>query len=343
MNKINFLTYNILQKPIGTNVVPNEYKSERLKLFCDEYLLSFDILALQECFDSGNIRPYNLLKHAHRAGFQYFCKDPDPPLFSKQLVNGGLMILSKHPIVDYEHVFYPYSITKDRIISKGVMWAKIQLPGTPHFLHVFNTHLHAFFSYIDIDDQVRCHVRRTQQLLILKDFVRRILNKNYKHGDLAIIVGDLNVDSVNNSFPFDDVITAFEITPEEKERLRTKNEFDFYKRVLEFNNTDFKVVHTYHEDQGHFPITYGKYTVNENGEKIPYEKVVTHESEQFDSTSLDYVLELKVTEHLKKEKEDGIRILPGSLKVEEFKVKHEVLTQISDHFGISLQIGNPIR
>lgn len=333
----------MLQKPIGTNVVPNEYKSERLKLFCDEYLHSYDILALQECFDSGNIHPYNLLKHAHRAGFQYFCKDPDPHLFSKQMINGGLLILSKHPIVDFEHTFYPCNITKDRIIAKGVIWAKIKLPGTPHFLHVFNTHLHAFFSFIDFDNQIRCHVRRTEQLLVLKDFVRRILNRHYKHGDLAVIVGDLNVDCINNKFPFEEVIKAFEVTEGEKEQLRTTNEFDFYKRVLELNNTDFKVTHTYHEDQGHYPITYGKYTVNEKGERIPYEKVITHESEQFDSTSLDYILELKVTEYAKKPKEDGIRIIPGSLKVEEFQVNHEILTQISDHFGISLQIENPMR
>ena len=45
-DSIKFLTYNTYQKPMGLNVVKNEFKSERNNLFGDKIIENFDILAL---------------------------------------------------------------------------------------------------------------------------------------------------------------------------------------------------------------------------------------------------------------------------------------------------------
>jgi endonuclease/exonuclease/phosphatase family metal-dependent hydrolase len=338
MNDFSFLTYNMLQKPIGMNSVANEYKTERLKLFCDHYLLKFDILALQECFDSLNSRPYNFLKRSHKAGFKYFCKNPEPSLRKMPFVDGGLLILSKFPIIESDHVFYPESITADRIMAKGALWSLIDIPHSNSRLHVFNTHMQAFFSKCSDSLQIQCHIRRIEQIMVLKDFIKKTLATHFKIGDLVLLAGDLNINALNCHLPFNDILSAFDVDQNILPSLCTSSEFDFYKRIFEFNNASFKINHAFHEDLGYYPVTCGRYFEDEHGKRHPFEDVITDSDDRFDNAGLDYVLELKIVNGSNSVYKSKLNIRPGSLKVEEFLVKHHILTQLSDHFGISMKI-----
>jgi endonuclease/exonuclease/phosphatase family metal-dependent hydrolase len=338
MRELSFLTYNMLQKPIGVNAVSNEFKNERLELFCELYINKFDIIAFQECFDSLNTRPYNLLKNAHRRGFKYFCKNPEPLLFKKPFIDGGLLILSKYPICESEHIYYSESVTIDRVMAKGVLWAKIKIPKSKYFVHVFNTHMQAYFSACSDQKQTECHIRRVEQLIILKKFVIEILTKNFTKGDLVIIAGDLNINSLNQKFNYQEVVSALNLKPEDLKSFSTPNEFDFYKTILEFQNRLFKVVHAFYKDQGHYPVTSGKCTKDTKGQLIPFETVISDKASRMDNSSIDYILEIKIDSVPRIDWRDDIKIKQGSFRIEEFLVNHPRITQLSDHFGLSFKI-----
>ena len=65
---------------------------------------------------------------AQQAGLPYHVCNPTPWFFSRQLDHGGLLILSRYPIVDSDfHEFTPVNILADVLAAKGLLYAKIEL------------------------------------------------------------------------------------------------------------------------------------------------------------------------------------------------------------------------
>jgi hypothetical protein len=51
---------------------------------------------------------------------------PDvPSFFSGYATDGGLLILSRFPIIEQEFCPYPYGVVSDALSYKGVLYAKI--------------------------------------------------------------------------------------------------------------------------------------------------------------------------------------------------------------------------
>lgn len=97
---------------------------------------NFDIICNQEIFDFVNLyRKQKLVTYAQKAGFLYFCNCDPAPLFSNAYLDGGLMILSRFPIVEHEFKPYRYGTLSDAMTHKGVLYAKIDVAG--RILHLF--------------------------------------------------------------------------------------------------------------------------------------------------------------------------------------------------------------
>lgn len=96
-------------------------------------------------------------RHLHTAGFHYIAEPPPHPWHF--LVDGGLMIVSRLPIVETDFYCYPNGIHADALAAKGVLYAKIDAssrffennlecgPDNKKYIHVFCTHLQA--SYME--------------------------------------------------------------------------------------------------------------------------------------------------------------------------------------------------
>jgi sphingomyelin phosphodiesterase len=142
--RIRLLTYNIFCRPppINTNI---DYKDSRLNDFMDQ-LKNFDIICFQELFTTLNDRKHRMIREGATQGLKYYLAPKVPSFFSKYLVDSGLLILSRYPIV--EHDFYEYflNISGDATTDKGVLYSKIEIKKNK-FLFLFNTHLQA--SYFD--------------------------------------------------------------------------------------------------------------------------------------------------------------------------------------------------
>ena len=90
---IKILTYNIFERPIIKNN-ENDYKQERLDEFI-KHFNEYDIICLQEMFGSLNTRKDQIIKKAIKAGFFFYADVSPPSFFSKSLIDGGLLVLSR--------------------------------------------------------------------------------------------------------------------------------------------------------------------------------------------------------------------------------------------------------
>lgn len=89
-----------------------------------------------------------------KKGFLHHSSSPSPSFFSTFLLDGGLAILSKHPIVSSKFYPYTFGIFSDGTCQKGVLYSKIIL-GNKH-LHLFNTHTQA--SYPTTEEEIVIHI-----------------------------------------------------------------------------------------------------------------------------------------------------------------------------------------
>jgi len=91
----------------------------------------------------------SFLLWVNKAGFNYYCHSSKPGYFEKYLTDGGLVNLSRYPIVESDEEVYKKAIGDCSIAKKGVLFSKIDMNG--NYLYLFNTHLQAnYYSSYDL-------------------------------------------------------------------------------------------------------------------------------------------------------------------------------------------------
>ena len=143
---IRILTYNIFIRPPLIKNNEDDWKDERLNDFIKE-MHNYDIICLQEMFSSFSFRKMKLISEAVKLGFFYYVESDSPSVTSMCLVDGGLIILSRFPIVNYCYSNYSGGVMVDQFVDKGVLYAQIRVKDS--ILHLFNTHLQASYTYSD--------------------------------------------------------------------------------------------------------------------------------------------------------------------------------------------------
>ena len=134
------LTYNFFLRPPLAQEPKGDYKDLRLQLFIETELSKFDIICFQEVFSTLNNRRGKLLTAAKEKGFKYYCHAPNPPFWSECAVDGGLLIISRYPIVAHKFVpFNAVAVMSDMLSYKGFLYAEISLP-LGQSLHLITTH-----------------------------------------------------------------------------------------------------------------------------------------------------------------------------------------------------------
>lgn len=191
---IRVLTYNIFLRPPPVKNNENDWKDERLEDFI-KLLHNYDVVCLQEAFGSYNSRKLQLIRAATKNGFFYFLELQAPHFYSKFMVDGGLLILSRFPIHKNATHYYPYGVVSDSLSQKGILYAQIIIGHTK--LHLFNTHTQASYNNDLYELFIASFNTRMDQLKILSKFIREVLKTEFcDKNDLAILCGDLNVDAL---------------------------------------------------------------------------------------------------------------------------------------------------
>jgi endonuclease/exonuclease/phosphatase family metal-dependent hydrolase len=336
---INITAYNIFLRPPLVKNNESDHKDARLREFIKQ-LSEFDIVCLQEMFGFLNKRKHKLIRCAAKAGFLYYADSTSPSFFTSFVVDGGLLVLSRFPILASEFKPYPYGIFSDALSQKGVLYTKIQVKD--EILHLFSTHTQA--SYFG-ENQKYPIIARADQFTMLRQFIKTILPKNnYKEGEMVLIVGDFNVDSRHPHIDSDKIkdYSGFKEYPHLNEDGRL-NEYDAMTCYLSDNYTD-DIEDLLLKSYGEHPVTYADSFTDDAGELKPLETVLTHKDDLCSNQSLDYIFRLhpkSIVNTKRRDIEEGgllpkqgkLRIIEGSAKVAKFFVDSCDFSQLSDHYG----------
>jgi len=144
---IKVLTYNIFLRPPPVKNNESDWKDARVVEF-SKIINDFDIILLQEMFGGFTSRKQEIIKLANLSGLFYFTDSPSPSFFSKCIVDGGLLTLSRFPIIEYQFRPFNYSVLSDALAQKGVLYTKIKIKDS--YLIVINVHFQA--SYMNSSD-----------------------------------------------------------------------------------------------------------------------------------------------------------------------------------------------
>jgi hypothetical protein len=102
-----------------------DYKFERLKEFV-KIINEYDIILLQEIYINYSFYILYLFYKSYNLGFKFFTL-PKCKLNSFHLMDNGLLILSKFPILQSQTEYFIDSIYCDKLASKGFQYVKICL------------------------------------------------------------------------------------------------------------------------------------------------------------------------------------------------------------------------
>jgi len=184
-SQFKFLSWNIF----AMNGKP--YLHERCEVI-RKLIKNFDVIFLQESWTLPILTPNfwvvrKLQAAAKRqgfnmiSGFRHGCRFTD----------SGLAVLSRFPIAEYEFKLFPYSMTYsvDALASKGVLYAKIDLPNMTA-LHGFNTHLNAYYEK---NDGPKREIAQKAQIEFMIEFIKE-KTRNIGADDKVLLCGDFNCD-----------------------------------------------------------------------------------------------------------------------------------------------------
>ena len=335
---IKILTYNFFSRPPPVNTNGTDYKDERLNDFI-EFLPEFDIICFQEMFTTFNDRKHRMIREGAKAGLKYYVSAKVPSFFSKYIADSGLLILSRYEIVENDSYDYYLNISGDSVSNKGILYAKIKI--NDRYLFLFNTHLQA--SYFDESQKsINCTIQvRTGQT---EELVNYVYNKllsipqyQIKQG-CVLIVGDLNIDAHDNKFAKERYLIPQYNIPE----------YELLKQKL---NKLGKAIDLMEKKYNDHLYTFG------NNDKPEYDQVLTGKAEINMKQTLDYMWEIipdynsdifknefynlfydNEEEKNEENENNKEKILYETLKVEEFLVKNRPYQQLSDHFGVSVEL-----
>jgi len=117
-----------------------------------------------------------------------------------KFLDGGLLILSKHPIIEQDSIVFTAGNQIDAWSAKGCIYAKIQVGSSEdRFIHVFNTHLQA-------DYDISNAATRVAQIAQLAAFMSSRLEGL---DEPVYLMGDLNINALTPQGEESDEYTRF--------------------------------------------------------------------------------------------------------------------------------------
>jgi len=113
----------------------------------------------------------------------------------KKILTSGLLLLSKYPIVETEYMVYSKCSGFDCFAAKGVLWAKVAVPGVGE-VNVFTTHTNAgsnkkvkSFQLVEAQNFIQKHLEG-RSTLFLGDFNLQPGSEDYNYVHYAMDFAD---------------------------------------------------------------------------------------------------------------------------------------------------------
>eukprot|EP00741_Cyanophora_paradoxa_P022373 tig00021462_g21600.t1 len=184
--RVRILSYNIFERPACVESSRGDEKEIRLRLFAQR-LDDYDVVCLQEMFWSWSARLDALLEEARARGFGHAVVSPRPFAFPPFFCDGGVVILSRFPVLRESYALYPRGTLTggDYFAAKGALWALLQMPD--------GSRLHsAYLSATQREPAPVFWQIQQRQLRALRAFVDRCMESS---PGPAVLCGDFNIDA----------------------------------------------------------------------------------------------------------------------------------------------------
>ncbi|KAJ1979272.1 hypothetical protein H4R34_002888 [Dimargaris verticillata] len=189
---VRILTLNAFLRPPGIKTNASDYKEHRVDFIIRHILPNYDIVSFQELFAFMSERRRRLIRAAEALGFKYWYGSSTKSWLDLS-IDGGLLTLSRYPIVATDSVQFPRGKFSDWLCAKGAIYAKIQLPASGTHLHLFTTHTQASYERVLTLRDPTARIRLKQFHLIHRFIMKKTLDR--APGEPIILQGDLNVDA----------------------------------------------------------------------------------------------------------------------------------------------------
>jgi endonuclease/exonuclease/phosphatase family metal-dependent hydrolase len=324
--ELTVLSYNIFMRPNNPMGYTSEYQDFRAGLFLEHVLPGFDIVCLQEMFNMPlSSRRHEFIEDAKQKGFFWHHASSRTHSLSPS-IDGGLLILSKFPIVRKDTFNFSAAAFADWYAAKGVLYCLIQVgPKEPHYIHLFCTHLQATYDEKGRDTSERV---RKEQLTQTVAFISKCV---YNREDWPIVIcGDLNVQCRASGTDGSDSPEYIDMVKIFKQGLGLKGELlrDLTKEI----------------DGKTHPITFGDAHVDVDGnvhlqENILNDVKTLKESSQWCNQSLDKIFFIPSTNQGRVIEPTSTIVNPLVIQREEWNVSDEQhLTHLSDHYAIETRL-----
>ena len=339
-NIIRILTYNFFCRPPPIKTNESDYKDARIADFIEK-IDNFDIICFQELFTTLNDRKHKMIREGSKRGLKYYTAPKVPSFFSKYLVDSGLLIISRYPIVDNDFYEYYINISGDSPTEKGVLYAKIEIKKDV-YLFLFNTHLQSTY-YEDtpenMDSTIQVRTKQTEELInFIYNKLLTIPKNEIKNGKI-ILLGDFNIDAHDNIYAQDRYkLPKYKYT-----------EYDiFYKKINKLGQAIDLMKKKFNKHL---------FTFGDNDIEQEHDQVLTGKGSYNVKQTLDYIWEiipdynLDIYNIINEEEYDNennngegnntknnIQVLYNTLSVQKFLIKDRPYQQLSDHFALSVQL-----
>ncbi|MEU3470665.1 sphingomyelin phosphodiesterase [Streptomyces sp. NPDC006687] len=218
--RLSVLTYNTFL--MSTNLYPNWGQEHRATAIPKAaFFQGHDVVVLQETFDNG---ASDTLKANAAAQYPYQTPvvgrsksgwDATGGSYSSTTPeDGGVMVLSKWPIVRKEQVVYKDACGADWWSNKGFAYVVLDVNGTK--VHVVGTHAQSTDPGCGAGEAAQM---RSRQFKAIDAFLDA---KNIPAGEQVIVAGDMNVDS--RSPEYASMLTDLDLSPAD---ARTGHPYSF--------------------------------------------------------------------------------------------------------------------
>lgn len=201
-DQIKFLQYNVFWRPFLLHIGKREYVKSR-SCCLSKNVEKYDVLCLNEAFCFGSNTVSEFVERLKSVGFKYFVSNKPVKILSKKVIDSGVLIASKYPIIETSNITYSKGCSFDDFASKGAVYAKIKI-GKDKTINVFSTHLQA--SYVVVTD-VDYNVRDSQAKELQKFISYHIKNDSSP----TFLLGDMNINSINEEREYQNLLKNLQV------------------------------------------------------------------------------------------------------------------------------------
>jgi len=175
----------VFWRPNIAHLKRKEYSTQRAQELLNK-IDDYDVICLNEAFACIGSPINDFISAARKKGFVYVARPSPCEIFSIYVVDSGVIILSKLPILQSDSIVYNLGCGVDMFSRKGAVYAKIQTSPNSH-INVFATHMQANYPGMEID----VRTVRNQQFRELLAFIKRTSIDSFP----IFIFGDLNINA----------------------------------------------------------------------------------------------------------------------------------------------------